>query len=187
MKELIKKHLDGKKVLILFILTNIIYAIMLTVTIPKVMSFAGGMRLPDMMPTGYTPEYVNVLLNTLGEAGRHAYLSVQIPVDMVYPFFFGVSYCLVLAYFLNKIEKLNSNLFYLCFLPLFAGLFDFFENIGIITILRSFPDNSILLSLTTNIFSILKSSFTTVYFIILIIVLIITGRNKMRENNILKG
>lgn len=179
MKKLIKKNLEGRKILVLFILTNIIYAVMLTITIPKVVSFAGGMKLPDMMPTGYTPEYVNLLLNTLGEKGRHAYLFMQIPVDMVYPFFFGLSYCLVLAYFLNKIEKYNSNLFYLCFLPLFAGLFDYFENIGLITILNSFPDNSILLSQTTNVFSVLKSSFTTLSFIILLLVLLFFGKNKI--------
>jgi len=175
MKELIKNNLNGTKVLILFILTNIIYTIMLTVTIPKVMSFAGGMKLLDMMPTGYTHQYVNTLLNALGAMGRHAYLFIQVPVDLVYPFFFGISYCLVMAYLLNKINILNGNLFYLCFLPLFAGLFDYFENIGIIIMLKSYPDNSILLSHITNVFSILKSSFTTVYFVILIIALIPIG------------
>ena len=175
MKELIKNNLNGKKVLILFILTNIIYTVMLTVTIPKVMSFAGGMKLLDMMPTGYTHQYVNTLLIALGYMGRQAYLYIQIPVDMLYPLFFGVSYCLVLAYLLNKINKLNGNSFYLCFLPLFAGLFDYFENIGIIIMLKSFPDNSIFLSHITNVFSVLKSSFTAIYFVILIVALIPIG------------
>ena len=179
MKELIKRNLDGKKILFLFIVTNIVYVIMLTITIPKVMGFAGGMKLLDMIPSGYTPEYVNTLLNALGAAGRHAYLFNQIPVDMVYPFLFGVSNCLVLAYFLNKLGKFNSNLFYLCLLPIFAGLFDYCENIGIIIMLTSFPGNSILLSQVTNVFSILKSAFTTTYFIVLIISLIMFGTNKL--------
>jgi hypothetical protein len=183
MKELIKKNIDGKKVFFLFLVTNIIYAVMLTITIPKVMSFAGGMKLLDMIPTGYTAEYVNVLLNTLGEEGRHAYLFYQIPIDMVYPLLFGVSNCLILAYFLNKLGKLNSNLLFLCFLPLFSGIFDYFENIGIITMLNSFPDNSILMSQTTNVFSVLKSLFTTIYFIVLIILLIVFGKNKIFQKN----
>ncbi len=179
MKDLIKRNISGKKILVLFILTNIIYAIMLTITIPKVMSFSGGMKLLDMMPTGYNVEYVNSLLNTLGDKGRDAYLFNQLPVDMIYPFLFGVSYCLVLAYFLNKIGKTESDLFYLTFLPLFSGLFDYLENIGIITMLNSYPDNSILLTQTTNVFSVLKSSFTTIYFIILIIFLIVFGKSKL--------
>lgn len=179
MKDLIKRNLNGTKIFALFILTNSIYAIMLTITIPKVMSYSGGMKLLDMMPTGYNAEYVNSLLNTLGDKGRDAYLFNQLPIDMIYPFFFGVSYCLVLAYFLNKLGKIESYLFYLSFLPLFSGLFDYFENIGIITMLNSYPDNSIILTQTTNVFSVLKSFFTTIYFIILVIFFIVFGKSKL--------
>ena len=179
MRDLVRKNINGKRVLILFILTNIIYAIMLIVTIPKVMSFAGEMKLLDMMPTGYSPEYVSSLLRALGEQGRHAYLCNQIPVDMIYPFLFGLSYCLVLAYFLNKLGKLESSLFYLCLLPLLAGLFDYFENIGIIALLNSFPHTSVFLSHLTNVFSVLKSAFTTIYFITLNIVLIVFGVTRL--------
>ena len=183
MKELIKRNLSGKKVLLLAILTNLIYAIMLIITIPKVMNFSGGMKLLDMMPTGYKAEYVNSLLNTLGDKGRHAYLYSQIPIDMIYPFLFGISYCLVLAYILNKLGKLNGYLFYLCFLPLFSGIFDYFENIGIIIMLNSFPDNSILLTQITNVFSVLKSSFTIIYFTILIIFLFVFGIRKVSQKS----
>ena len=88
MKELLLRNLQGRKVLILFIVTNIIYLLMLEITIPDVMAFSGGMKLLDMMPAGYSPTYVNSLLNALGEEGRHAYLFSQIPLDMVYPFLF---------------------------------------------------------------------------------------------------
>ena len=179
MKELIKRNLNGKKVLLLFILTNIIFAFMLIITIPKVMNFSGGMKLLDLIPTGYNAEYVNSLLNALGDKGRDAYLFNQIPIDMIYPFLFGVSYSLVLAYILNKLGKLNGYLFYLCLLPIFSGLFDYFENIGIIIMLNSYPDNSIILSQVTNVFSVLKSSLATIYFIILIILLIVFGISKL--------
>ena len=175
MKDLIKRNINGKKILLLFILTNVIYAIMLSITIPKVMSFADGMKLLDMMPTGYNSEYVNSLLSALGATGRNAYLFNQLPVDMIYPFLFGITYCLLLAYIFNKLQKLDSFLFYLCFIPLFSGLFDYCENIGIITMLNNYPDNSNLLTQTTNVFSVLKSSFTTIYFIILTISLIVYG------------
>jgi hypothetical protein len=152
---------------------------MLTTTIPKVMGFAGGLKLLDMMPTGYSTGYVNELLNALGEEGRHAYLFIQIPVDMVYPLFFGVGNCLLLAYFLNKIKKFDGKLSSLCFLPLFSGIFDYFENFGIIMMLKSFPNNSVLLSEATNVFSILKSAFTTFYFLVLLILLIKITKDKI--------
>ena len=182
MRELIKKHIEGKKVLILFIITNIIYTIMLTTTIPIVVRLAGGLKLLDMMPMGYSNRYVNELLYALGEEGRHAYLFLQIPVDMVYPLFFGISNCLLLAYFLNKIEKIDGKLSYLCYLPLFSGIFDYFENLGIIMMLKNFPNNSILLSEATNVFSILKSSFTTFYFLVLLLVLIKFAKDKIGKS-----
>ena len=135
----------------------------------------------DMMPTGYTVEYVNSLLNTLGEQGRHAYLFKQIPVDMIYPLLFGISNCQIHTYLLNKIGKLESSYFYLCYLPLFAGLFDYFENIGIISILNSFPRNLVILSQTTSVFTVIKSFFTTIYFISLILILIRFGLNRLNK------
>jgi hypothetical protein len=172
LKDFIERNISGRKILVLLFLTNVIYVIMLTITIPRVMSYAGGMKLLDMMPTGYDPEYVNTLLKTLGPEGRNAYLFNQLPLDMIYPFLFGITYCLLLAYLLNKLEKLKSTFFYLCFIPIFSGLFDYGENIGIITLLTSYPGNSILLSQITNLFSILKSSFTSLYFTIAILSLI---------------
>ncbi len=182
MRNLIQQNLAGKRVLGLFVLTNVVYLIMLLFTIPNVMSFSQGMNLLDMMPTGYDHEYVSSLLSTLGDGGRNAYLYHQIPVDMIYPFLFGVSSCLVLAYFLNKLNKLKGAFFYLCFIPLFSGLFDYGENLGIITILNSYPNNSAFLSQVTNTFSTLKSSFTVTYFIVLIVLLLVFGVSRLSNS-----
>lgn len=94
LKKIINNNLAGTKVLVLFALTNIVYAFMLIITIPKTMRFSNGMKLLVMMPTGYDFEYINTLFDTLGEKGREVYLYNQIPVDMIYPFLFGISYCL---------------------------------------------------------------------------------------------
>jgi hypothetical protein len=188
MKNLVIRNLNGKKILILFILTSIVYAIMLTITIPKVMNFAGGMKLLDMLPTGYNADYVNSLLNALGSDGRNAYLFQQIPLDFIYPCLFGVTYCLLFAFIIKKLDKQDSFLFNLCFIPVFAGIFDYSENIGIIIMLKNYPDNSTTMSQLTNTFSILKSTLTTIYFVTLIIVLLtlltkyIISRNKKTTN-----
>ena len=158
---------------------------MLTITIPKVMRFSKGMKILDMMPTGYSVEYVKSLFTTLGDKGRFVYLYHQLPIDMAYPFLFGVSSCLVLAYFLNKLNKLEGSLYYLCLIPLFSGLFDYGENIGIITLLRTFPDNSIVLTQITNCFSILKSAFTTSYFIVLMVLLFLFAKKKIGSKGII--
>jgi len=180
-RKIIDKNSTGKKVLWLFVLTNLVYVFMLIITIPKTMKYANGMKLLDMMPMGYDSAYINALFEVLGEKGRQVYLYNQLPVDMIYPFLFGVSYCLLIGYFLKKINKLNTAFFYLCFLPLIVGAADYLENLGIITMLYSYPVLSQTIMDSTNIFSIIKSMTTTIYFISLIFILIIFGIKAMKK------
>ncbi len=180
--KFIESKNSGKIILGLFILTNIIYIYMLMVTIPKTMEFSNGMKLLDMMPTGYDWNYVNELFNTLGENGRKTYLTNQIPVDMLYPLLFGLSYCLIFAYFLKKLDKLSSSFIYLCLLPIIAGVADYLENFGIIKMLNNYPDLTETTVNTTNIFSVLKSISTSIFFIALIIILIILGIKLVKRN-----
>lgn len=181
LRTFIGRNLQGKKVLFFFVLTNLIYILMLTVTIPRVMGYANGMQLLDMMPLGYDLEYVNALFETLEPTGRDAYLYYQLPIDMVYPALFGISYCLVLAYFLKKLNKFDTKLWYLCLLPPFAGLSDYLENFGIINLLTNYPNLTSGMVTTTAFFSLLKSGVTTLYFLILIGTLLLFGIETLRK------
>lgn len=179
MKEGIYRHIEKKKVLLLFILTNVVYVFMLTVSIPKVMSYSGGMKLFDMMPMGYDPEYAYALLEKLGAGGRNAYLYYQIPIDLVYPFLFGITYCLLMAYLLDKLDRFKSETYYLCILPLFAGLFDYLENFGIIDMLVHYPQLTDKVIQTATFFTVLKSLFSTISFTVVIGLLVILGLKKL--------
>ncbi len=90
MRNKIVNNLQGKKVLLFFILSNIVYAFMLLVTIPKVMSYSNELKILDMLPTGYDLKYINTLFEALGVEGRAVYLYSQLPVDFIYPFLFAV-------------------------------------------------------------------------------------------------
>lgn len=170
--KFINSNISGIKVLWLFILTNVVYVFMLTVTIPKTMGFSNGMKLLDMVPTGYDLDYVSELFNSLGEIGRETYLTNQIPVDMIYPLLFGLTYCWLLAYFLKKMSKLHYPFTYLCIIPIIAGIADYLENFGIIAMLISYPDLTEISVKTTSTFSLIKSLSTTAFFVVLIIVLV---------------
>ena len=179
--KILERNISGKKVLGLFILTNFVYAFMLIVTIPKTMKFSNGMKILDMIPNGYDLNYVSELFRSLGEIGRKTYLTNQIPVDMIYPLLFGLTYCLLLGYFLKKQNKLNAPYTYLCLLPIIAGISDYMENFGIITMLKSYPKLTEIIVKTTSSFSIIKSISTSIFFIVLIIILIIQGLNAINK------
>ena len=175
LKKVIENNISGKKVFLFFVLANVVYVFMLTVTIPNVMGFSHEMKLLDMMPTGYDLDYINSLFTALGNEGREAYLFHQIPVDMIYPGLFGLSYCLVIAYFLKKLHRLKGPFFFLCLLPIFAGLFDYMENFGTMFMLSNFPNVSVFQANMNSLFTILKSVTTSLSFLALIVLLIILG------------
>lgn len=143
------------------------------------MAIAGGLKILDMMPTGYTPKYVNELMLSLGQTGRHLYLYRQIPLDMTYPLLFGISNTLIIAYLLKKAKIFKPKLIYLCFIPIIAGVLDYSENIGIIMILKNHPNITDLMSQVTNVFSVLKSLSTTIYFVVLLVLLFVLAVKRL--------
>ncbi len=185
LKKLIYTFSNGKTVLIYFILSSVLYLLMMTFTIPKLSGIANGMKILDMLPEGYDKQYVDSLFAALGESGRHAYIYNHIPLDLVFPALFGLGYCFLFAFLLKKLNKISSPIFYFSLLPLIAALSDYIENIGIITMIIQYPNYSADTVTITSTFSFLKSSTTIIYFVALTLVLIAFGiqyvKNKRSE------
>ena len=163
---------NGKAVLILFVLTNVVYGAILGYSIPLVLSFSPESILFDMSPTGYSYAEAIELLNSLGLEGRNAYLTIQIPIDLVYPAMFAVSYALMITWILKQSLPKQSRLYLLAFVPVLAGLFDYLENASIIAMLYGFPDVSESLVTSASSFTIAKSGLTTLFFVVLLVALV---------------
>jgi hypothetical protein len=168
----LRRYSRGWIVLLMLLITWALYGYMLSTSIPKVMGYSGGAKLLDMKPTGYTVEYARELFSALGENGRHAYSYEQIPVDMVYPFFFALSYSLLLTYLFGKGFHPDSWVQNLTIIPIYGGIFDYLENIGIIYHLQTYPQFSDTIIRITNVCSVLKSAFTTMFFLLLVVGLV---------------
>ena len=181
-KRFIDKNATGKKVLVLFSLTSLVFLYMMLVSIPQVLEHAVGMQLLDLMPTGYSYEYVQTLFDTLGQKGRDAYLYHQIPIDMIYPGLYGLCYCLMFSYLLKKISKFQSAYIYLSLLPILAGLADYLENMGIITMLQSYPTISKSIVSVSCFFSMTKSTISIVFFTTLFILIITWLSKRLRKS-----
>jgi|WetSurMetagenome_2_1015567.scaffolds.fasta_scaffold608124_1 hypothetical protein len=168
-RDRLAKYSRGWIVSVMLLLTLAVYTYMLTTTIPLVMQHSHGMELLDMQPTGYTVEYAKALFKELGESGRYVYLHRQIPADMVYPFLFAVTYSLLLTYIFRKAFSVNSRWHTLVVVPIFAGAFDYLENLGIIYHLESYPQLSDNMIRLTNFCSVAKSIFTMLFFALLFV------------------
>ena len=62
-----------------------VYALMMLITLARLLEMSGGIPVFDMMPAGYDNEYALSLLTALGSDGRNYYLWRQIPLDLIYP------------------------------------------------------------------------------------------------------
>ena len=146
--------------------TYLLYFYMILFIIPQLKELAGGLNIPDMMPTGYDPAYLYSLLVTLGHKGRNLYLFKQIPFDMIYPFLYGFSFTLLLAYIYNLLFTKDTFIRYLCLIPFLAALFDYAENIAIANLLFTFPFFSVNIARMASTFTILKSAITVLSFVL---------------------
>ena len=129
---------SGRTVLILFILTNVVYGTILGYSIPLVLSYSPESILFDMSPAGYSYAEAIELLKSLGSDGRKAYLTIQIPIDLVYPGMFAVSYALMITWNFKQGLLQHSRVYLLAFVPVFAGLYDYLENACIVAMLYAF-------------------------------------------------
>jgi len=183
--SILQSKSSGKNVILFFIPAMIVYAAMLSYTIPSVEKYANGMKLFDLSPGGYSHEYAKVLLATLGESGRDLYLYNQLPLDFLYPGLFAISCSLLLSWLFIKIKDPSSRLFYFCFVPVAAGMFDYIENILIIGLVAGYPDISPGQVELSSLVTIAKSVLTTLFFIVLMIVgiacFVKKGKNQIKD------
>lgn len=186
MKNLIhvlQERATGRLVLILFMVTMAVYAVILLYTIPAVLANAPEMRLFDMSPSGYSLDYAVELLNALGTEGRRTYATLQLPIDFIYPGLFAISYTLLLVWLFKKRFAHRSSIFYLAFVPAVAGLFDYLENVGIILMLRTFPEISTTAAAFASTSSVIKSLFTVGFYILLLVGIAAFVRRKTRTHS----
>ncbi|MCP4188605.1 MAG: hypothetical protein GY763_13460 [Gammaproteobacteria bacterium] len=174
----IQKAATGSAVLVFFGLAMAAYTTMLLYTIPQVTKHTSGMKIFDLSPTGYSFAYATELLQALGESGRDLYLYRQLPVDFIYPGLFAISCCLLLFWLFAKSVNASSSIFYFCLIPVAAGFFDYLENIFIVHMLISYPDVSELHVYVASTMTILKSVFTTAFFVMLLVGVVLFLRHR---------
>ncbi len=166
--EKINLKVSGRLVLLLFGITTCVFIAIISYSIPAVLEQAPEMKLFDMLPSGYSYEYAKKLLESIGPEGRETYLMLQLPIDFIYPGLFAVTYTLMLIWVFSKRFNSGSKIFILALVPAAAGLFDYIENIGVVIMLKSYPTLSLGVVQFTSAFSILKSTMTVAFYILLI-------------------
>ncbi len=163
------KLINGKFFLILFILTNIVYAVMVSWTIPTLMAYTNGIPIFDMRAFGYSYAEAIYLLDSLGPVGIDYYKSIQLPIDLVYPLLFMSTYSVGCVWIFRKLGWWENTGKIGGVVAIIAGLCDYIENIHIYKILDSYPAISEQFILSSSVSTILKTMTTAIAISILLI------------------
>lgn len=176
--HILQKNSSGKLVLVLFLLTMTIYSLMIVYSIPAVISLAPDLVLFDLSPAGYSYQNAMELLSALGPEGRSIYLTRQLPLDFIYPGLFAITYSLLLTWLFLKSKETKSKIFYFTLVPILAGLCDYIENVFIIVMINSFPELSSNIVGIASLFTIMKSIFTSIFFILILLAIFMYFKNR---------
>jgi hypothetical protein len=147
-----------------------VYATMLIWTLPTIAAEAGGLAPFDLRPLGYSFDEAKAFLSALSADGSDLYLHVQLWLDLVYPALLAVSLT-----FATILLTAPGLLRWLLILPAVLGMvFDYLENFSIGHMLEAGPDAlTEALAGEASRWTILKSGFTTISMVAVIVLLVI--------------
>jgi len=156
----LKKKSEKKAIVLTFLLLFISFNVLV---FPFFISHFGlqGKVILDLSP-GFSPDTAYEAIYSYGGDGRNGVLFITGVVDMIYP----LAYSMLLILLISRLHQYSSGCLaaikQLHLAPLFIILFDFIENVGIITMIGIFPNRNDPVSMATSFFGVLKWSFVLI-------------------------
>ena len=117
---------------------------------------------------GFNPNKTMQMVADYGDAGRAYYKQAEILLDTPYPIIYAMLFAIIITMIYRSLLRGPVN--YINLVPFFALLFDYLENITIISMLSYYPEESGLIATFCEIFKLIKF-----LFFILILVIIVNG------------
>jgi hypothetical protein len=128
---------DGRIVLILFVLDMLFNVVIM----PFAGTLFGGPNNvgPFDLLFGFSPEQAQSMLAAYGPQGRVTYALVDASLDVIYPIVYTLFFSLAITFLFRYAFGEGSPLLRAQLLPFGAIVFDYLENIAVITMLFTFP------------------------------------------------
>jgi hypothetical protein len=142
----------------------------------KFEEYSHGLKMLDMT-INYSPENAYNLIDNYGKQAISYYLYVMEPFDVLIPAIFGLFLCVASTLLLrNMIKEKYLTIIYI--FPILGWLFDYMENVGVITMLTNYPTRLISVARITNLFTSAKALFSTLSIFIICISILVNVFNK---------
>ena len=170
-------------IVILFLLAHLVLIMMMVFTFPRINAQLGTQAF-DLKTFGYSQEEATLMIQNLDQSTIDFYIFPQLLLlDILYPILLAL-FLSTLIIRLTNLIKVNQNHFFssLFILPFIAMFIDYFENIMISLMITNPTNVSPEVIKTASIFTQMKGGFTTLSWLVILILLGIWLINKRKNN-----
>ncbi len=129
-------------------------------------SLSGKTLGPIDLTIGFTPSRTLQMVQEYGDAARAFYAMIEMTTDVIYPIVYSFLFAVTLS--LLYYRKSYAPFAYVNLFPFISLVFDYLENLTIVTMLKSYPEQSMTLASFCEIFKMIKW-FSVVVTVLLII------------------
>jgi hypothetical protein len=140
-----------------------------------------GLEQPIDLQFFSTPAKLFAMVASYGEYGRPFYRNVELTVDILYPIIYTLAYGLLISWLFQRGFKPDSKMQKLNVMPVGAWLFDLLENLGIVTLLSTFPAQLMAVAWLTTIFTMVKWLFAGASMLLIVIGLVMAAKNGFKK------
>ncbi len=171
-------------IVILFLLAHLVLILMMVFTFPRINAQFGTQAF-DLKTFGYSQEEATSMIQNLDQSTIDFYIFPQLLLlDILYPILLALFLSTLIIRLSNLIElspnRIYSNLFILPFIAMFI---DYLENSMILVMISNPEEISSGLIKVASIFTQMKAAFTTMSWLVILILFVIWLNKKRIDKN----
>lgn len=167
----------GLKSLVIFLAIYLLFnGFILKNTENKINQLAGKPVGVIDLTLGFNPQKTLTMVREYGDEARSYFATTEMTTDLVYPIVYAFLFGIVLTLLYRK-----SSYAWVSIIPFICLLFDYLENINIIILLRSYPQQSATVATICEIIKLMKWITFGSVIILIIIGLVSLLINRVRQ------
>ncbi|WP_171237001.1 hypothetical protein [Ruegeria sp. HKCCA6837] len=170
----------GSRILLFWCAAMLVYFVMVFGSLVDIEQIT-GVRAFDMRPNGYSYADALALISALGEEGRRVYLTMQIPLDTVYPALLAISSASSLYWLSQSFGSTARWYRAVAAVAYLAAIADYAENGLIVWMLNAGLGVPEALVTAASLASVSKAIFSTIVFTTLLIALVEFAIRRIRQ------
>ena len=176
----LKKYATGW-IMLAFLALMLLFGMVIVPSIgSKLEAFSGGSGPIDLL-FSYTPEKAYSMIASYGDEGRALYRTFAMTGDVIYPVVYSILFSLLITWLFQRGFASNSKMQMLNVVPLGAWLFDWLENINIVTMLSLYPSKPAIVAQLASLCTTIKWSFGGVGIMLVLIGLVMALKNGFKK------